>query len=49
MEKRVSEDEMTVCITDAMDTNVGKPQEMVRDRETWRAAAHGVAESDVTD
>ena len=33
MEKRVSEDEMTVCITDAMDTNVGKPQEMVRSEE----------------
>ena len=34
--------------TDAMDMNLGKLREMVRDRETWRAAAHGVAESDVT-
>ena len=35
-------------ITDAMDMNLGKFQEMVRDRETWRAAVHGVTESDVT-
>ena len=32
-------------ITDAMDTNLGKLQEMVRDREAWRAAVHGVAKS----
>ena len=29
-------------ITDAMDMNLGKLQEMVRDREAWRAAVHGV-------
>ena len=29
-------------ITDAMDMNLGKLQEMVRDREPWRAAVHGV-------
>ena len=29
-------------ITDAMNINVGKLQEMVRDREAWRAAVHGV-------
>ena len=29
-------------ITDAMDVNLGKLQEMVRDREPWRAAVHGV-------
>ena len=32
-------------ITDAMNKNLGKPQEMVRDRETWHAAVHEVAES----
>ena len=30
-------------ITDAMNMNLGKLQEMVRDREAWRAAVHGVA------
>ena len=29
-------------ITDAMNMNLGKLQEMVRDRETWRPAVHGV-------
>ena len=32
-------------ITDAMDMNLGKLQEMVRDREAWLAAVHGVARS----
>ena len=32
-------------IPDAMDVSVGKVQEMVRDRETWRAAVHGVTKS----
>ena len=32
-------------ITDAMDMNLGKLREMVRDREAWRAAVHGVANS----
>ena len=30
-------------ITDSMDTNVGRLWEIVRDREAWRAAIHGVA------
>ena len=32
-------------ITDAMNMNLGKLQEMVRDREAWRAAVHGVSKS----
>ena len=32
-------------ITDAMNVNLGKLWEMVRDRETWPAAIHGVAKS----
>ena len=32
-------------ITHAMDMNLGKLQEMVRDTEAWLAAAHGVTKS----
>ena len=32
-------------ITDSMDMNSGKLQEMVKDREAWSAAVHGVAKS----
>jgi len=32
-------------ITDSVDMNLGKCWEMVRDREAWRAAGHGVANS----
>ena len=32
-------------ITDAMDMNLGKLREKVKDREAWCAAIHGVAKS----
>ena len=32
-------------ITDSMDMSVSKLQEMVKDREPWHAAVHGVARS----
>ena len=32
-------------ITDLMDVNLGKLQELVMDREAWRAAIHGVTKS----
>ena len=32
-------------ITNAMNMNLGKLQEMVSDREVWRAGVHGVTKS----
>ena len=32
-------------IPDAMDTNLGKLCEMVRDKEAWHAAVHGVTKN----
>ena len=32
-------------ITDSMDVNLSKPWEIVKDREAWHAAVHGVGKS----
>ena len=44
-EKGVTVDEMVGGITDSMDMSLSKLWEMVKDRETWHAAIHGVTKN----
>ena len=44
-EKGTTVDKMVGCITDSVVMSLSKLQEMVKDREAWHAAVHGVTKS----
>ena len=41
----MTEDEMAGWLTDSMDMNLSELQELVMDREAWRATIHGLTKS----
>ena len=45
---RVTEYEMVNDITDSVNRSLSKLQEIVKDREAWHSAVHGITESDMT-
>ena len=50
MEKKgTTEHEIVDGITDSMDMSLSKFQELVLDREAWRAAVHGVKKLDIAE
>ena len=44
-EKEMTEDEMAGGITESTDVSLSELRELVKDREAWRAAIHGVEKS----
>ena len=41
----MTKDEMVISIIDSMDMNLNKLREIMKDREAWHVAVHGVAKS----